>query len=58
MNMYLGATDIKRGNLLALGAFNKGGPSNDHVRLLGHVHTVRDHGHIAAASDAVAEHAS
>ncbi len=55
--MDLGAADVERRDLLRLGALDERGAGDDHVRLLGHVDAVGDDRHVAAARDAVAEHA-
>ena len=57
VDVDLGAADVERRDLLALGAFDQRGAGDHHVRLLGHVDAVGDDRHVAAARDAVAEHA-
>jgi hypothetical protein len=57
VHVHLGAADVEAGHLLRLGALDERGAGDDHVRLLGHVHAVGDDRHVAAAGDAVAEHA-
>jgi hypothetical protein len=56
VDVDLGAADVERGDLLALGALDERGAGDHHVGLLGHVDPVGDDRHVAAAGDAVAEH--
>jgi hypothetical protein len=57
VHVHLGPADVERGQLLALGALDERCAGDDHVGLLGHVDAVADDRHVAAARDAVAEHA-
>jgi hypothetical protein len=57
VHVHLGAADVERRDLGALRAFDERRASDHHVRLLGHVHAIADDRHVAAAGDAVAEHA-
>jgi hypothetical protein len=54
----LGSSDVERGELLALRALDERRAGDHHVRLLGHVDAVADDRHVAAARDAIAEHAA
>jgi hypothetical protein len=57
VHVHLGPADVERGDLGALRALDERRARDDHVGLLGHVDAVADERHVAAARDAVAEHA-
>ena len=57
VDVDLGSSDVQAGQVLTLRSFDERGSRDDHVRLLRHDHAVGDDRHVAAAGDAVPEHA-